>query len=799
MTDVRDAATGHWPEILTRLGADASLLDGKHRPCPACGGTDRFRFDDKDGRGTHICSQCGAGDGFELVRKMFGYAGFKEPASAVEDVLGIEGKPPSRDEQEAYKRKLESERKQREEAEKEGHEIAASQSLALWEGSCIADNQHPYLKAKCVKAYGINLAGSDLLIPVRINGKITSLQTIKPDGTKLFHTGGEITGGYHSIKGNNVDDWNRIYIAEGYATGATIREATGCHVAVAFNAGNLAPVATVIRSKLPDVEIVIAGDNDESKTGETKGKAAAQSVGGLFIMPPDVGNDWNDYAATHGLDAVAGEIGRQINKEPETIEPDQEETESMDGAVIRLAQLPPLEYDKVRQAEAKALEVRAATLDASVSEARKTAQEAQDMFAEVEPWPDEVNGCELLNEITATIKRYIVMPNHAPETVALWVVNTYVHDASYHSPMILITSPEKRCGKSTLLTLIDELSNRSLMAANISPAAVYRAIEQWKPTLLIDEADTFLKQNDDMAGVINSGHTKKTAFVIRCDGDSNEPKRFSTWCPKVIAGIGGQRDTLEDRSIIVPLRRKLESDSVERLRLDRDSFNSIQRKCARWGTDNFQAVRDSDPPSPKGLHDRAADNWMPLFAIAELCGWHEKAELAALVLSGADESESIDTILLKDIRDIFKVQSADRLPSQRLCDLLAAIDDRPWGEWSKGRAISTNKLAGRLKSFGIHSKQHKQDDGKTNLRGYELSDFKDAFQRYIPVQAATTLQVNDTNGFSDFQSATTTERVALQNDDKVNDSNGYSTVAFQNTKPTNSEENGQASPGSLRI
>ena len=128
MPDVKQLSQDRWGEILTNLGADASLLDGKHRPCPSCGGSDRFRFDDKDGRGTHICSQCGAGDGFTLVQKMFGYSSFKEAAQAVEDVLGIKGKAPSKEDQKAYIAKRDGERKKRELSEKEAHRIAAEAS-----------------------------------------------------------------------------------------------------------------------------------------------------------------------------------------------------------------------------------------------------------------------------------------------------------------------------------------------------------------------------------------------------------------------------------------------------------------------------------------------------------------------------------------------------------------------------------------------------------------------------------------------------------------------------------------------
>jgi len=394
-----------------------------------------------------------------------------------------------------------------------------------------------------------------------------------------------------------------------------------------------------------------------------------------------------------------------------------------------------------------------------------------------------------LREIVDALNRYVVTPKHTPEAAALWLLNTYVHDASYHSPMILITSPEKRCGKSTMLSLLYVMSNKGLLAANISPAAVYRVIEQWQPTLLIDEADTFLKQNDDMAGVINSGHTKTTARVLRCDGDANEVKAFSTWCPKAIAGIGSQRDTLEDRSICIPLRRKLDGEQVERLRLDRNDFDNIKRKCVRWAEDNYQSVHVSDPATPKGLHDRAADNWTPLFAIADLCDWRDTATLAALALSGADESESIDTLLLKDIQAIYKEQGLERLASQRLCDLLASIDDRPWGEWSKGRAITTNRLAGRLKMFGIHSKSMRLQAGEL-LKGYELAAFYDAFSRYCNSKRNNVTTVAAPQKTA-FQSVTNDDNVTDEKQSKPLQDNDCYVVTFQNDTAANSEEVGQ--------
>jgi len=198
----------------------------------------------------------------------------------------------------------------------EAHRLAAEEALSIWKGSSPASADNAYLARKKVHSHGINQQGSDLIIPVRINGELSSIQRINSDGKKMFLSGGAIAGGYHSIGKPS----ERIYIAEGYATGATIHEATGDVVAIAFNAGNLKPVAKAIHKNHPDIEIIIAGDNDQSNVGETKGRAAADAVGGKLVLPQfadgESGTDWNDFSAIHGLDAVRDKILQQL----ETVE-----------------------------------------------------------------------------------------------------------------------------------------------------------------------------------------------------------------------------------------------------------------------------------------------------------------------------------------------------------------------------------------------------------------------------------------------------------------------------------------------
>ena len=269
--------------------------------------------------------------------------------------------------------------------------------------------------------------------------------------------------------------------------------------------------------------------------------------------------------------------------------------------------------------------------------------------------------------------------------MALYAVFTFTIDAQRIAPMLALTSPEKRCGKSTALEVLIYLVRRPAMAASITGPGVFRLVERFSPTLLIDEADTFLRNSDDLRGILNSGHSRATAFVIRCVGDDSEPRSFSTFAPKVLAKIGRLPDTLADRSIELRMRRKLPGENVERLRVDRvEQFEELRRKAARFAADHLETFRGADPRVPCELHDRAADNWRPLLSIAEVAGgeWPDRARQAAKTLSGrTDESESVRGLLLADLHEIL---AEDGDPTAMFTDdllrELRAREDRPWAE-----------------------------------------------------------------------------------------------------------------------
>lgn len=433
-----------------------------------------------------------------------------------------------------------------------------------------------------------------------------------------------------------------------------------------------------------------------------------------------------------------------ILKEPEKEAPHL----SVDNAELdRLAKLSPLDYDRDRRNAAKKLGIRTETLDQEIERRRPHAEDegmsgSPLTLPDIEPWPESVDGQALLAELVSVIRRHVRLPTHAADAVALWVVWSWLIDEFDIAPRLAVLSPEKRCGKTTLLEMLFSLVLRALLASGISPSAIFRTIEAAKPTLLIDEADTFANENEELRGILNSGHTRAAARVIRCVGDEHEPRAFSTWCPMVLAAIGVLPGTVEDRSITISMQRKAPGETVtpfprsgKRAAALRSELHDLARKVRRWTEDYAADLADRDPIVPNELHDRAADNWRPLLAIADEIGgdWPAKARAAATKLSGGDvcDRESAKVQLLGDIRSLFEKNAWERIGSQALCDALVKMEERPWSDWKKGKPINPNHLAGVLRAYGVGSQTIRRD-GDDRAKGYLKLNFADAFSRYLP-------------------------------------------------------------------
>lgn len=412
--------------------------------------------------------------------------------------------------------------------------------------------------------------------------------------------------------------------------------------------------------------------------------------------------------------------------------------ETDDELIARLAKLPLLEYERERSAAAEKLGCRASILDKLVQAARGPADAAAPgqgrklTLPRPEPWAEPVDGAALLNAIASYLAQHVFLPAGAADALAAWTLHTYSFARFRHTPRLAFTSPEKRCGKTTALDALGFLVCLPLATANISTAALFRTVELTAPALLIDEADTFLRDNEELRGAINAGH-KQGGQVIRCVGDDAEPRAFVVFSPVAIAAIGRLPGTIEDRSIIVRMQRATRGERPAPLDAAAEAAGrQLASMCARWTDDHGAALADATPALPLALFNRSADNWRALFAIAEACGgdWPARLAGASAALAPDDDDEGRGVRLLLDIRTIFAAKNTDRVASAELVNALVEMEGSPWGEVNRGRPITTHALARMLRPFGISPATRR--DGATTFKGYIGAAFTEAWRRYAP-------------------------------------------------------------------
>jgi hypothetical protein len=361
----------------------------------------------------------------------------------------------------------------------------------------------------------------------------------------------------------------------------------------------------------------------------------------------------------------------------------------------------------------------------------------------VGPAPD---GAQLLRDVEDWIRRYVVLPEGAPLVISAWILHTHVVDAFVVTPYLLVTSPERRCGKTLLLDILREVVARPLAAANISEAALFRTVDAERCTLLLDEAQVLRDRTERSAALhdlLCAGHRRRQV-AIRMVGKGAEmrPQHFEVYGAKVVALIGRPTDVLLDRGIEVRMKRRAPHERVERFRLARvqEEGSNLRARIEAWASahreDVARAYETAEPPG--ALNDRARDNWAPLFAVVAVADPSRLPELeqAALRLSGEGvpaEEESVGVRLLADVRRVFAEAGVDRLPTEKLREALAEVEEAPWGDWH-GRPITPQALARLLRPFGV--RPVKWREGDQTIRGYILETFKDPFTRYLPSETS---------------------------------------------------------------
>jgi putative DNA primase/helicase len=350
------------------------------------------------------------------------------------------------------------------------------------------------------------------------------------------------------------------------------------------------------------------------------------------------------------------------------------------------------------------------------------------------PAPHPVDGEVLLHDVSAMVKKHVIMDEHSLVAVTLWIALTYLADVADVLPLLGIRSPDKRCGKTKLLAVLNRLVRAPLPSCNISPAALYRVIEKFTPCLLIDEADSVFEKNDELRTLINSGHTRDSAFVLRANRDSGDVERFSTWGAKAIALIGKLPGTLADRSLTVAMKRKTKGEKIDSLRKTPvNDFEKLRGRLLRWAEDNKAKIATCDPKLPALLNDRAADNWFPLLAIAQTAGqdWVDLAVKAIAGLGADDDEDSLVTVLLVSLQKLFYKPNQPPIDFLSTPDILAGLNsdhEAPWADFRDGQGLSQQRLRSILVPFGVRS--FRQTTG-SQKRGYQLKDLQPVFDRYL--------------------------------------------------------------------
>jgi putative DNA primase/helicase len=454
------------------------------------------------------------------------------------------------------------------------------------------------------------------------------------------------------------------------------------------------------------------------------------------------------------------------------------------GALSRIARA---DFERLRARLKADSQVRLPALEAALKVAAGGTATSGDLpgrpitFDEIKPWPEPVDGAAFLTEIVETIGKYVIMDPHQRDAAALGAVFAHTHDLRATAPIFFIVSPTKRCGKTRLERVIKRLVPKPLMASGATPAFLARAIEKHRPTVLIDEYDATAAADQAMAetlrGQLNSSFDRDGATVGKCvplPGGGYDEREFSTWAATWIAGIKKIPETVEDRSVVLRLIRKLPGEKVARFRgKEGGELEILKRKIARFVVDNEQRLRDVEPDMPEALSaagDRAPDAWEPLVVIGDVAGgaWRERARNAALALAGVDAAPldgDVDGALLSDLNHILNAcdafgPTAEQLKNnkqiavealeafshgedggkrrsrrivglggEQLTNALATFVESKWPTWDKGKPMRPHQLARLLGAYGVRSQSLR--DGEMVFRRYPRDRLEDAIERYI--------------------------------------------------------------------
>lgn len=349
------------------------------------------------------------------------------------------------------------------------------------------------------------------------------------------------------------------------------------------------------------------------------------------------------------------------------------------------------------------------------------------------------DGAVLLDELHSALTRYVVFPSpEAVDAVTLFIAATHVQQAWEHATRLVIKSPIKRCGKTRLQEIIAETCHEPLRTANCSTAALVRSItDDDPPTLILDEYDTVFGGKkaakdgvaEDLRGVINAGHSRGWPYT-RWDPAARRLEKCPTFAMVVLGGIGDLPDTIEDRAVVISMRRRGNGEDVDPFRRrNAPALNMMRGRLRGWITPYRDKLAETEPSMP--VRDRAADTWEPLVAVADLAGgsWPARARKACLSFTkgaGHDDASTAGERLLGDLVEVWRDE--DVLFTTTILERLHKLAESPWSDWY-GKPLTDRSLAGLLKPYGVKSKTVRI--GEATAKGYTRAELSDPWGRYV--------------------------------------------------------------------
>jgi len=354
----------------------------------------------------------------------------------------------------------------------------------------------------------------------------------------------------------------------------------------------------------------------------------------------------------------------------------------------------------------------------------------------VEPWPEPVDTRELLDATAKKISRHVALIRQEQcIIVTLWIGYDWIHDLLSFSTFLVVASPEEDSGKSTLSDVVKFLARKGWTITEPTGPTIYRTVDEFAPTLIIDEGTSLFARKSDVRSILNAS-AKRGTYIPR-NGYNYDP-----YCPKVINAIEESKTTLPrdllSRSLIIRMFPALPGETSDEPVVDDDEFRELRRKWSRWVDDNGKAIVNAKPRLSTA--NRFKSNLRPLLAIAELAGeqWAEDARKAAeFILRGAYEP-TWTVRLLATMDAMFQEQlnkgtSEDKVEIASLALMMRLLTDplSPWHEYKTAHRfgkVSQNQIAALLKPLGICPR----DVGPTKRRvkGYGWLDCKQMLARF---------------------------------------------------------------------